>query len=182
MNNNEIGKDGELRASQYLIDSGFEIVDLSNQHLSPYDILARKNDVLYAINVKTTIKRDSIAIQLSNIPRLLNFCLETNSIMSYLLLSGNNYLLVVLDKALLHWDVPARIVNRRSIVTSFSMNPPSIRAINGSDWSIPIPDAMWSAVCGVGESIQVNITRIDDDKIKHSERTKPLTSDLIIKR
>lgn len=182
MESRATGKNGERLAVQYLLENKFNIIDVPTNPLSPYDILARKGENMYAINVKTTIKHNFV-VQPANISRLLNFCSETNSILSYLFVCNGSYVLVALDKALLHWDIPESIKNARktSIVTSFTTNPPIIRAIVGEDCSIPIPDAVWEAECRDRRYLQINITRIDDEDIIQTERAKIFPLSLLIK-
>ena len=101
----QIGKQGEERAEAYLKEMGFEIVNtpLKNK-VSSFDILALKDKVLYAINVKTASKKSGLfGIKISNIPRLLWDCKVNQAIPVYMLLYNNKFVFFRLDKGFSNW-------------------------------------------------------------------------------
>ena len=52
---NEIGKEGEQIAANYLVSQGFEIIDRNYVYLKrEIDIIAKKDEVLHVVEVKTS--------------------------------------------------------------------------------------------------------------------------------
>lgn len=102
----QIGFDGEKLASAYLSKLGFVIThDTPNVSL-PYDILAIKDGISYAINVKTiSQKKGAFTIHSGNVKRLFEYAKKNNVVISFLLVNSlyNTFALFELNSLYSIW-------------------------------------------------------------------------------
>lgn len=105
MNRLEIGKIGEVVAKKYLEKSGFVVKNSGDENNAcPYDILCEKDNILYAINVKTASNvKGAFTLRLSNIPRLLEFCKTNKAIPVYLLAHKDRFVFFGLYEDFSDW-------------------------------------------------------------------------------
>lgn len=90
----DIGRKGEEKAEQLLVENGWKIIERGNRK-TPWDLRAEKNGNILAINIKYGKK--TYQIGLVNIKRLLYGCLK-GEIPAFLFLIGEGYVLFRLEE------------------------------------------------------------------------------------
>lgn len=95
-----IGNDGEEKAEIYLKNNGYDTVR-TTEVTHPCDIIATKDNVRYAINVKHTIHKDGIfIIGNRNVKRLLEYSKINSCIPVYLLKQEDEYFFLLMTEGL----------------------------------------------------------------------------------
>lgn len=107
VNKLEIGEYGETEARTYLISRGFEIIDTNDDKpLHFYDLVVKKDEALYVVNVKYTSldAGGSFSIGLSNLAQLIKHSHTYKIKLMFLLGYKDNFIALVLNEDFSNWQ------------------------------------------------------------------------------
>jgi len=94
----------------FTLTNNFEIIETNEANAGcPYDLLVKKGNITYAINVKSAKPNKGLfGIQVSNISRLQQKCKSNNAVMGFLMISGEDYLLLLHNSEYSNWIKPIK--------------------------------------------------------------------------
>ncbi len=116
MTRRDNGIKGEEKAINYLKETGYEIIEANTKNAA-HDILASKDGITYAINVKSAqTHKGMFGIQVSNISRLRRISKEKKSIMAYLLVHEDNFAMLIPNEKEFNWKKESLWGNKRNKV------------------------------------------------------------------
>lgn len=94
------GRIAEFNTTQHLMDNGYDILEINEvENGLPYDILARKDGIVYAIDVKSSINdKKMFMVNGNSIHRLLKISKELKAIPSFLLTDNKSFTMFTFRK------------------------------------------------------------------------------------
>lgn len=104
---------GEIRAKAKLEDLGFVMID-SGRHGTPYDLLVKRDGLIYAVNVKTG---DTFTVTCLNLSRLCELSRRNGYVPAIYFQQGEDFLFFIASEMDGDWLFPPKSLAGRMTIT-----------------------------------------------------------------